>query len=76
MAHPGAGSGPRLTQRSAAVVTALAPVVGYDAAARIYKDAVEHGLSIRDAILRAGVVPAERLDEVLDLTKLARGGYA
>jgi fumarate hydratase class II len=63
-------------ERSAAVVTALAPVIGYDAAAKIFKDSLARDVSIRQAILDAGVMPAERLDEVLDLLRLTRGGLA
>ena len=61
-------------ERSAAVVTALAPVIGYDAAARIFKDSLARDVSIRQAILDAGVMPADKLDEVLDLLQLTRGG--
>ena len=61
-------------ERSAAVVTALAPVIGYDAAARIFKDSLERDVPIRQAILDANVVEAERLDGLLDLLKLTRGG--
>ena len=63
-------------EQSGAVVTALAPVIGYDAAARIFKDSLARGVSIRQAILDAGVLPPERLDAVLDLLKLTRGGRA
>jgi fumarate hydratase class II len=63
-------------ERSAAVVTALAPVIGYDAAAAIFKDSLARDVSIRQAILDAGVAAPERLDELLDLMKLTRGGRA
>lgn len=61
-------------ERSAALVTALAPVIGYDAAAEIFKDSLARDVPIRQAILDAGVVPADKLDEILDLAKLTRGG--
>jgi fumarate hydratase class II len=61
-------------ERSAAVVTALAPAIGYDAAAKIFKDSLARDISIRQAIEEAGVLPADKLDEVLDLLKLTRGG--
>jgi fumarate hydratase class II len=63
-------------ERSSAVVTALAPVIGYDAAATIFKDALERDVPIRQAILDAGVVSPEKLDELLDLMQLTRGGRA
>jgi fumarate hydratase class II len=63
-------------ERSAAIVTVLAPVIGYDAAAAIFKDALARDLPIRQAILDAGVIAPERLDELLDLARLTRGGRA
>jgi fumarate hydratase, class II len=63
-------------ERSAALVTALAPVIGYDVAAKIYADALARDVPIRQAILDAGVVAPERVDEILDLMKLTRGGRA
>ena len=63
-------------ERSAAVVTALAPVIGYDAAAKIFQDSLARDLPIRQAILEAGLVPPDTLDELLDLLKLTRGGRA
>jgi fumarate hydratase, class II len=61
-------------ERSATVVTALAPVIGYDAAARIFRDSLERDVPIRQAIFEANVVEPERLDDLLDLLKLTRGG--
>jgi fumarate hydratase class II len=63
-------------ERSASVVTALAPAIGYDAATKIFKDALARDIPIRQAILDAGVLPPERIDEVLDLLTLTRGGRA
>jgi fumarate hydratase class II len=57
-------------------VTALAPVIGYDAAAEIFKDSLERDVPIRQAILDAKAVSPDRLDELLDLLKLTRGGRA
>jgi aspartate ammonia-lyase len=61
-------------EQSASVVTALTPTIGYDAAARIFKDALTRGVTVRQAILDAKMLPPERLDEVLDLLGLTRGG--
>jgi fumarate hydratase class II len=60
-------------ERSPAVVTALAPMIGYEAAAKIFKDSHDRGVPIRQAILDAGVLQPEQLDQ-LDLRKLTRGG--
>ena len=46
-----------LLSRSLMLVTALAPAIGYDAAAAIAKAAHESGGSLREAALDAGVPP-------------------
>ena len=58
------------------LVTAVAPVIGYDKAAAVYKEAVARNTSIRQVILDRKLIPADRLDEILDLKKLTRGGRA
>ena len=63
-------------ERTTALVTAVAPLVGYDAAAQLSKQALADDRSIRQAIIDAGLVPKERLDEVLDLRKMTQGGRA
>jgi len=44
------------------LVTALAPVVGYDAAASIAKSAHENNTTLREAALASGLVTAEQFD--------------
>ncbi len=63
-------------ERTASLVTAIAPIIGYDRAAQVFKRAVSQDQSIRDAIRAEGVMDEKRLDEVLDLDKLTRGGRA
>ncbi|HJQ85162.1 MAG TPA: class II fumarate hydratase [Candidatus Binatia bacterium] len=58
------------------LVTAIAPVVGYDRAAELYKKAVARDLPIRQVLLEEKVLPAEEIDRILDLRKLADGGRA
>lgn len=61
-------------ERSAALVTAAAPLIGYDAAARVFKRALEKNTSIRDALHDEGGLNEEEIDRVLDLLRLAQGG--
>ena len=61
-------------ERSPASATALAPIIGYDATAALVKQALAQGGSIRDALRASNLAPPERLDEVLDLVELTRGG--
>lgn len=63
-------------EATASLVTAIAPVVGYDAAAKVFKRAVEKNVSIRRALEESNLLPREKLDEILDLKKLTRGGRA
>ena len=47
------------------LVTALAPEIGYDDAARIAKEAHAHGETLKEAGLRLGLVDAETFDRVV-----------
>jgi aspartate ammonia-lyase len=61
-------------ERSAALGTALAPQIGYAAAAELTKRSVKEGVLIRDLVEREGVLPKEEIDKVLDLRKLTEIG--
>ncbi|MGB7859841.1 MAG: class II fumarate hydratase [Acidimicrobiia bacterium] len=63
-----------LLERNAIIVTALNPHIGYDNGARIAKEAVATGRSVRDLVLDAGLMSADELDEALDLKKMTEGG--
>ena len=51
-----------LMEKSLMLVTALAPHIGYDKAARIAKSALEHHSTLREAALASGCVTAEEFD--------------
>jgi fumarate hydratase, class II len=51
-----------LVDRSLMLVTALAPVIGYDNAAKIAKTAHVEGLTLREAALASGLVDSETFD--------------
>jgi fumarate hydratase class II len=55
-----------LLQRSLMLVTALAPHIGYDAAARVAKHAEAQGSTLREAALALDVVSAEQFDAWVD----------
>jgi fumarate hydratase class II len=63
-----------LVERNAIIVTALNPHIGYDNGARIAKEAVATGRSVRELVLEAGLMTAEELDRALDLKKMTEGG--
>jgi fumarate hydratase, class II len=53
-------------ERSLAMCTSLAPVIGYDAVAKIAKKAYESGRSIRAVALEMTDLGKEKIDELLD----------
>ena len=55
-----------LVEKSLMVGTALAPVIGYDAAAKLAKDAFASGETIRECVLREQLLSEEELDELLN----------
>ncbi len=54
-----------LLDRSLMLVTALAPAIGYDAAAGIAKAAHRNGTTLREEALRSGLVDAETFDRIV-----------
>lgn len=58
---------------STALVTALAPSLGYDKAAAIAKLAVAEGLTLRDAAMQSGVAAAT-FDRVVDPVRMTQPG--
>ncbi len=59
-----------LVDRSLMLVTALAPEIGYDNAAKIAKHAHEQGLTLREAGLALGLVDAKTFDHVVRPDKM------
>lgn len=60
----------QLLNSSLMLVTALAPHIGYDAAARIAKTAHARGLTLREAALDSGLVTAEQFDRWVDARRM------
>ena len=63
-----------LLERSTASATALSPYIGYAATAEIAKESVKSGTSIRELVLQRGLLDARRLDEILSVESMTRGG--
>lgn len=61
-----------LVDRSLMLVTALAPEIGYDKAAKIAKHAHESGSTLREAALDLGYVDAATFDRVVDPRAMLR----
>ncbi|MBC5823219.1 MAG: class II fumarate hydratase [Candidatus Eremiobacteraeota bacterium] len=58
--------GPEMVERGLAMCTSLAPIIGYDAAAAIAKEAAKTGKTIREVARERTDLSEERLRELLD----------
>ena len=65
--------GPELVEQGLMLATALAPVIGYDEAAALAKDALKRGKTIRELALERGMDAAE-LDRLLDPAAMTEPG--
>ncbi len=63
-----------LVEKSLALVTSLAPKIGYDRAAEIAKESWKTGRTVRELAKEKGVLPAEELEEALDPRRMTEGG--
>ncbi len=62
-------------EKSPAIVTAIAPYIGYDAAAEIAKEAVKRNVSVKEVLLEKGF-SREELDKILSCKELVKPGIA
>ena len=65
--------GPALVEQGLMLATALAPEIGYDAAAALAKEALKSGRTIRELATERGIA-ADRLDELLDPAAMTEPG--
>jgi aspartate ammonia-lyase len=61
-------------ERSPALVTALAPRIGYAEAAKLAKEAVASGLTVKELVMKKKILQGSELDEVLDLRAMTELG--
>lgn len=65
-----------LVEWSMSMVTSLAPVIGYDNAAKLAKRAVEEGKTVRALVTEENILPTEQLNELLDPRKMTEPGVS
>src|SRR6185503_11273505 len=58
--------------RTLMLVTALAPVIGYDKASRIAHHAMDHDLTLKQAALQLGFVSEAEFDRIVDPAKMVK----
>jgi fumarate hydratase class II len=61
-------------ERSPALVTALAPKIGYAEAAKLAKEAVAKNVTVRQLVVEKGLLKGKELEEVLDLRAMTEIG--
>ncbi|MGC2777477.1 MAG: class II fumarate hydratase [Bradyrhizobium sp.] len=63
-----------LMERSLMLVTALAPKIGYDNAAKVAKSAHQRGTTLKEEALRLGFVSEDEFDSLVQPEKMTRPG--
>jgi fumarate hydratase class II len=63
-----------LVEWSMSMVTSLAPVIGYDAAAKLAKRAVDENRTVRDICVSEKLLPEKQLADLLDPYKMTEPG--
>ena len=63
-------------EKSVGVLTAVNPHIGYEVAARIAREAIVSGRSIRELCIAEGVLTEEQLDLILDPYEMTHPGIA
>ncbi|HET8846355.1 MAG TPA: class II fumarate hydratase [Ktedonobacteraceae bacterium] len=66
--------GPEMVERGLAICTSLAPVIGYDAAANIAKEAAKTGRTIREVAREKTTLSEADLDRILDPASMTKPG--
>jgi aspartate ammonia-lyase len=61
-------------ERSPALVTALAPRIGYAEAAKLAKEALASGLTVKELVVKKQLLQGKELEEVLDLRAMTELG--
>lgn len=63
-----------LAEANISVVTALVPKIGYDRSAKLAKEALETGETLRSLVLKHGLLSEAEVDQALDLLSMTKPG--
>jgi fumarate hydratase class II len=61
-------------ERSPALVTALAPKIGYAESAKLAKEAIATGLTVKELVTKKGILKGKELEETLNLRAMTELG--
>jgi fumarate hydratase class II len=67
-------NGPAMVEKGLAICTALAPIIGYDAAAKIAKEAFATGRTIREVARESTDLTDADLERILDAEEMTKPG--
>ena len=62
-------------ESSTALATALVPVIGYESAAEVLDHARKQGITVRESVLKMGVIDEKELDRLLSPEAVMKLGY-
>ena len=54
------------------IVTALAPKIGYDNAAKIAKEAHKNGTTLKEEVLKTNLISAKDYEKIMDPIKMTK----
>ncbi len=63
-----------LLLKNPSIATALNDEIGYDKASKVAKKAAAEKRSVRDVVLEMGLIPEDRIDEILDVRGMTEPG--
>ena len=63
-----------LLELNPSIATALNPYIGYDKAADVAKESAKRGVSVRQIVREKGLLPADKVDEALDVRGMTEPG--
>jgi len=63
-----------LLELNPSIATALNPYIGYDKAADVAKESAKRGVSVRQVVLERKLLPADKVDEALDVHGMTEPG--
>ena len=72
--QPDAAACEAAVEKSLSLVTGLNPLIGYDRAAALAKEALAGGRTIRELCIEQNVLPADQLEKALDPRRMTRPG--
>ena len=63
-----------LLEKNPSIATALNPYMGYDKASEVAKQSAREGRSVRDVVEERGLLPADEIDEALNVRDMTEPG--